>query len=52
MPTATIIDLSQLSAEQLRGEIEAMRNEREDLLRFLSQIDQDIARAEAELKNR
>lgn len=52
MPASTIIDLSKLTAEQLREEIEAMRNEREDLLRFLSQIDQDIARAEAELEKR
>lgn len=52
MPASTIIDLSILSAEELREEIEALQEEHAEALQRLAQIEHDIAAAEEELEKR
>lgn len=50
MPARTIIDLSILSAEELRDELEALREERAQALQRLAQLEHDIAAVKTELE--
>ena len=52
MPNRTVINLSELTVEQLREELELLREEKEKLLRYLAQAEADISIVEEELKKR
>lgn len=52
MPNSTVINLSNFTDEQLREELELLREEHAEILQRLAQIEHDIAAAEAELEKR